>query len=297
MTLAFERVGSPAAPVHPTEIGLRRPYSTKDDFHVDNSHRSRTSIERADTLANLARAPCHRQCPRRATRLERSPPSRLVGRVRREIARATGPIFIAAHSFGALAAVQAASDHAERIAGALLVAPADPESFGVAEFLPTKPLGFPVIVVASINDPWMPFDRARRWSDLWRADLINLGEAGHINAEAGFGPWPEGLALLERLRRAAEFRSAAERLAALSLSHSRPLQRHWLARRRHALGRGGPGYRSSRCHRSGSASARGGLDCACARRPLRLVQDSHSAMTEKCNHGGEQLTEEAVHKK
>ena len=176
-------------------------------------------------------------------------------RVRREIARATGPIFIAAHSFGALAAVQAASDHAERIAGALLVAPADPESFGVAEFLPTKPLGFPVIVVASINDPWMPFDRARRWSDLWRADLINLGEAGHINAEAGFGPWPEGLALLERLRRAAEFRSAAERLAALSLSNS--LARTQTAR----AGTGWAGYRSSRCHRSGSASARGGLDC------------------------------------
>jgi serine hydrolase len=161
-------------------------------------------------------------------------------RVRREIARADSPVFIAAHSFGALAAVQAASDHAERIAGALLVAPADPESFGVAEFLPTKPLGFPVIVVASSNDPWMPFASARRWSGLWRADLVNLGEAGHINSDAGYGPWPEGLALLERLRRAAEFRSAAERLAALSLSQSRPLQRHWLARRRQSKARAGP---------------------------------------------------------
>ena len=73
-------------------------------------------------------------------------------RVRREITRATGPLFIAAHSFGALAAVQAASDYAERITGALFVAPADPEAFGVAEFLPTKPLGFPVILVASTND-------------------------------------------------------------------------------------------------------------------------------------------------
>lgn len=156
-------------------------------------------------------------------------------RIRREIAQATGPIFIAAHSFGALAAVQAASDHAERITGALLVAPADPESFGVAEFLPVKPLGFPVVVVASRNDPWMAFDKARHWADLWRADFVDLGEAGHINAEAGFGPWPEGLALLERLRRAGEFRSAAERLAALDLSQARPLQRHWLARRRQAL--------------------------------------------------------------
>ena len=63
-------------------------------------------------------------------------------RVRWEIARSSGPIFIVAHSFGALAAVQAASDHADRIAGALLVAPADPRHFGVAEFLPIRSLGF-----------------------------------------------------------------------------------------------------------------------------------------------------------
>ena len=50
-------------------------------------------------------------------------------RVRSEIARATGSLFIVAHSFGALAAAQAASDHAERITGALLVAPADPDNF------------------------------------------------------------------------------------------------------------------------------------------------------------------------
>lgn len=160
-------------------------------------------------------------------------------RVRREISRATGRVFIAAHSFGVLAAVQAGSDHAERIAGALLVAPADPEHFGISEFLPTKPLPFPVIVVASSNDSWMEFNTVRHWADLWGADLINLGAAGHINAEAGFGPWPEGLALLERLRRAAELRSASERRAAFNLSQSRPLQRHWLAQRHYALGQEG----------------------------------------------------------
>jgi len=154
-------------------------------------------------------------------------------RVRREIARATGPVVLVAHSFGALAAVQAASDHSERITGALLVAPADPESFGVAEFLPAKPLGIPLIIVASTNDPWMPFDGAAHWAKLWGAELINLGDAGHINSEAGFGPWPEALALLERLRRAAEFRNAAERLAALQLSNARPTLRQRIARQRH----------------------------------------------------------------
>jgi predicted alpha/beta hydrolase family esterase len=99
-------------------------------------------------------------------------------RVRREIVRATAPVFIAAHSFGALAAVQAASDHAERVAGVLLVAPADPEHFGVAEYLPAQPLGFPAILVASSNDPWMPLDRAKYWAGRWGVDLVNIGAAG-----------------------------------------------------------------------------------------------------------------------
>jgi hypothetical protein len=30
--------------------------------------------------------------------------------------------------------------------------------------------------------------------------LVNLGLAGHINVESGFGPWPEGEALLAELR-------------------------------------------------------------------------------------------------
>jgi predicted alpha/beta hydrolase family esterase len=147
-------------------------------------------------------------------------------RIRREIVRAGDAVFIVAHSFGALASVQAASDHTERISGVLFVAPADPDRFGIAEFLPSKPLGFPAIVVASTSDPWMTFDRAALWSRLWKADLINLGDAGHINADAGFGPWPEALALLERLRRAAEFREAAKRIAAFRLSRAHQLHRH-----------------------------------------------------------------------
>lgn len=160
-------------------------------------------------------------------------------RIRREIVKAQGSIFIVAHSFGVLAAAQAASDHAERISGALLVAPADPEHFGVADFLPAKRLAFPTIVVASTNDPWMSAAAAERWSRLWGADFVNLGAAGHINAEAGFGPWPDGLVLLERLRRAAEFRQSSERLAALTLSRQRVQTRHLLARRFYGFRRDG----------------------------------------------------------
>lgn len=139
-------------------------------------------------------------------------------KIRGGIARATGKVFIVAHSFGALAAVQAASDYAERISGVLLVAPADPSQFGIAEYLPAKGLGFPAIVVASTNDPWMPFERATHWARLWEAHLINLGGAGHINVEAGFGPWPEALKLLDRLSWAAEFREPSERVTAIKLS-------------------------------------------------------------------------------
>ncbi len=120
-------------------------------------------------------------------------------RVRREISRRDGPILIAAHSFGALAAIQAADDYRDRIAGALLVAPADPEKFGVADLLPAGALGFPVTLVASTNDRWLSLDRARTLAARWNAKLVDLGAAGHVNAEAGFGPWPRGLALLQEL--------------------------------------------------------------------------------------------------
>lgn len=124
-------------------------------------------------------------------------------RVRRDISRTPGKHYLVAHSFGVLAAVQAAADLSERIAGALLVAPADPAKFGITDYLPQHPLPFRSVVVGSSNDPWMSLEAAGHWADLWGADFVNLGAAGHINAESGFGPWPEGLALLERLRRAA----------------------------------------------------------------------------------------------
>lgn len=34
---------------------------------------------------------------------------------------------------------------------------------------------------------------------MWRTQLFDLGYAGHINAESGYGPWPEGLGLLNRV--------------------------------------------------------------------------------------------------
>jgi len=129
-------------------------------------------------------------------------------RVRRDIARNPGRHLLVGHSFGVLAAVNAAQEFADRIAGALLVAPADPDKFGVASYLPQRPLPFPAVIVASSNDPWMSLWKTAEWADRWGADFVNLGEAGHINAESGFGAWPEGLGLLDRLQRRVDHAAA-----------------------------------------------------------------------------------------
>lgn len=117
--------------------------------------------------------------------------------------------FLAAHSLGAVLSVHLATTHRDLpIAGLLLVAPADVDRHVVtrpflASFapLPLAPLGHPAIVVASRNDPWMSFERARVLADMWEAGFVDAGKTGHINAESGLGRWDDGLALIERLRR------------------------------------------------------------------------------------------------
>ncbi|WP_439682782.1 putative esterase of the alpha/beta hydrolase fold [Cupriavidus oxalaticus] len=106
---------------------------------------------------------------------------------------------LVAHSFGCLASLRQASLDPAGIAGALLVAPADPDKFGVAGLLPTYRLPFPTILVASRNDPWMPQRTAFSWGTLWGSELVDAGNLGHINADSGLGDWAEGLALLGTL--------------------------------------------------------------------------------------------------
>ncbi|MBS1208136.1 MAG: hypothetical protein H6R19_534 [Proteobacteria bacterium] len=122
------------------------------------------------------------------------------GTLRRELDRATGHVWIIAHSFGCLASVMAAADYRDKLAGMMLVAPADPEKFGVSDILPAQRLDFPSVVVASSNDPWVRLTKAAYLADQWGSRLISLGAAGHINADSGFGPWPEGLAIFDQLR-------------------------------------------------------------------------------------------------
>ncbi len=121
-------------------------------------------------------------------------------KLRRDLNRSPGRVFIVAHSFGCLAAAQTVFDYQDRIAGLMMVAPADPARFGLRGVIAEGLLGIPSVVVASTNDRWMSFERAATWADTWGAELVNLGAAGHINVEAGFGPWPKGLDIYHSLR-------------------------------------------------------------------------------------------------
>jgi predicted alpha/beta hydrolase family esterase len=102
-----------------------------------------------------------------------------------------GPWIAVAHSFGCLAlARHLALQPASGIAAALFVAPAEPDTFGVASRLPQTELSVPSAVVASDTDPWMTAAATRRWARRWGSHWLCLGDAGHINAESGFGPLP-----------------------------------------------------------------------------------------------------------
>ncbi len=119
------------------------------------------------------------------------------------------PALLVAHSFGCLTAVHSIARDSARLAGVLLVAPADPDKFAVADKLPALPLPCPAIMVGSSNDPWMRAERAALWARRWDCELVEAGPLGHINADSGLGDWPEGAALLRRLAERAHNRLVA----------------------------------------------------------------------------------------
>lgn len=117
----------------------------------------------------------------------------------RQLARERGPFVIAAHSFGCLASAQAIGRGLPDLMGVLLVAPANPERFGVRSTLHRGPLGVTSIVIGSENDPWMNPSDANALAGDWGASFASLGRAGHINVASGFGPWPRAKYLVDTL--------------------------------------------------------------------------------------------------
>ncbi len=148
---------------------------------------------------------------------------RWAGSVRHAINVAVGPVWLIAHSFGCLAAAHAARDYPGKVAGLMLVAPADPDKFHVTEMLPSEEFACPSVVVASTNDPWMRLTRSAYWADIWGSRFISLGAAGHINADSGYGQWADGMEIFEQLRNA----SAGQPLGSMTPTEQRelPLQR------------------------------------------------------------------------
>ena len=144
-----------------------------------------------------------------------------VERLDRAIRAAGRPVILVAHSLGCLAvswwAAISGQGYRDPVAGALLVAPADPERAGVQGCIshfgpvPKTPLPFPSILVASRNDPHASFERSRHFARTWGSHLIDAGEAGHLNADSGLGNWPLGISLVDRLVDAASLRADADR--------------------------------------------------------------------------------------
>jgi predicted alpha/beta hydrolase family esterase len=62
-----------------------------------------------------------------------------------------------------------------------------------------QPHGFPSTVVVSANDPFGSSTFAQRCADAWGSRFVDIGEAGHINADSGLGDWAEGYALFQNL--------------------------------------------------------------------------------------------------
>jgi serine hydrolase len=133
-----------------------------------------------------------------------------VAAILREIEASARPVALVGHSLGSIAAASAIAEAPARgkIAAAFLVAPPDPDSKGLPpglidpafkEKAPQAELGAPGVVIASRNDAFADFAFSEALARLWGLDLADAGEAGHINAESGHGPWPEGLMRLAGL--------------------------------------------------------------------------------------------------
>lgn len=126
-------------------------------------------------------------------------------RIGTAVASATKPVILIAHSLGVLAAVHAVQNPAApelggKIVGGFFVAP--PSERVIAEHVaidprfapvPSAPLRFPSVLVASRDDPFSTYDEAEDIAYAWGAALADAGFSGHINMDSGHGPWPEGL--------------------------------------------------------------------------------------------------------
>ena len=138
---------------------------------------------------------------RRVEQAEWSKPVRedWVARLVEEAQAATRPVVVVAHSLGVATLIHAVPAIGDRIAGAFLVAPPDvanpairPKHLMTFGPYPRDPLPFPSLMVASRDDHFGSYEHAEDIANAWGSFLVDAGNSGHINAESGHGPWPEG---------------------------------------------------------------------------------------------------------
>jgi predicted alpha/beta hydrolase family esterase len=119
----------------------------------------------------------------------------------------TDNIILVGHSLACATIAFWSAKYNKKIKGALLVAPSDTEApsypSGTKGFnpMPVNKLPFPSITITSSNDTFVSVQRAQFFANAWASKFVNIGEAGHINALSGFGPWPEGLTYLKELEK------------------------------------------------------------------------------------------------
>ncbi len=130
--------------------------------------------------------------------------------IRAAVTGAARPVVLVGHSLGVAAIAHAASRLPEgQVAGAFLVGPADTDAIAgwpLPDGLPSWPasvltfapmpmqrLPFPARVIASSNNVFCSIERAEAITTAWGGELSVIANAGHINAESGHGPWPDGL--------------------------------------------------------------------------------------------------------
>ena len=56
--------------------------------------------------------------------------------------------------------------------------------------MPTKTCALKTHLVTSTNDPYMKMDEAKELQDSLGVEMVVLQNAGHINADSGYGEWP-----------------------------------------------------------------------------------------------------------
>ncbi len=117
------------------------------------------------------------------------------------------PIIIVAHSLAvSLVAHWSQQNDTSKIAGALLVAPADVESSAHTPEetwnfapIPLDKLKYPSIVITSANDPYISAERAKFLAQKWGSHFYNVGPKGHLNLASQLGLWEEGQKILKSL--------------------------------------------------------------------------------------------------